>query len=206
VFLGKIKEQEFVYWYVKNSIMSSDLKSSDNKPNKESDEKEKCRKKEEVTAGKKIALLEEELEKVKKKAEEYLNNWKRAQADFINYKRRQNELFDELANSAMRELILEILPIYDTFSVAVGHIPDNLKGSEWVGGIVQIKTQLESFLRKKGVEEIKSVGEKFNPEIHEAVEMVKSDKPEGEIIEEIQKGYKLDGKVIRVAKVKVARK
>ncbi len=60
-------------------------------------------------------------------------------------------------------------------------------------------------MKKEGLEEIKSVGEKFNPEIHEAVEMLESEKPEGEILEEIQKGYKLNGKLIRAAKVKVAK-
>lgn len=156
-----------------------------------------------------FASLKNELEAEKKKAEEYLNNWKRAQADFVNYKKRQNELFGELVNSASAGLILEILPIYDTFSLAIKHTPDEIKNKEWVKGIVQLKSQLENLLKDRGVEEIKSIGEKFNPEFHEAVEMIDSpageEKPEGEILEEVQKGYKLNGMVIRIAKVKVAK-
>lgn len=150
--------------------------------------------------------LEKQLEEEKKKSEEYLNNWKRAMADFANYKKRQSELFAELVNSAGREMIMEILPIYDTFSLAVRHIPEDLKDKEWTKGVVQLKSQLENLLQGKGLEEIKSIGEKFDPEIHEAVEMVDSEKPEGEILEEVQKGYKLNGLVIRTAKVKVAKK
>lgn len=153
--------------------------------------------------------LKKQLEEEKKKSEEYSNNWKRAMADFANYKKRQSELFAELVNSAGQEIIMEILPIYDTFSLAIKHIPDDLKDKEWTKGVVQLKSQLEDLLKSKGLEEIKSVGEKFNPEFHEAVEMVSSpasgEKPEGEILEEVQKGYKLNGIVIRTAKVKVAK-
>lgn len=153
--------------------------------------------------------LKGELEQEKKKSEEYLNSWKRCQADFINYKRHQSEIFDELVKSANQGLILEVLPVYDTFTLAAKHIPEELKSKEWVKGVIQIKSQFENLLKSKGLEETKSVGEKFNPEVHEVVEMMDSPagerKPEGEILEEIQTGYKLNGMVIRTAKVKVAR-
>lgn len=156
-----------------------------------------------------LISMKKELEAEKKKTEEYLNNWKRAQADFENYKKRQSELFGEIVNSASAGIILEILPIYDTFSLAIKHTPEEIKSKEWVKGIVQLKSQLENLLKDRGAEEIKSVGEKFNPEFHEAVEMVDSpageEKPEDEILEEVQKGYKLNGMVIRTAKVKVAK-
>lgn len=147
-----------------------------------------------------------ELENEKKKAEEYLNNWKRSQADFINYKRRQDELFGELVDSANTRLILDILPIYDTFSIAVSQVPKDIEKSEWAKGIIQIKLKLEDLLKKKGLKEIKSIGEKFSADMHDAVEMAESEKPEGEILDEIQKGYKLNGKLIRASKVRVAKK
>lgn len=157
----------------------------------------------------KVAVLRKALEEEKKKSEEYLNNWKRAMADFANYKKRQTELFGELVGAANQELILALLPIYDTFSLAVKHIPADLKDAEWTKGVVQIKAQFWDLLKSKGLEEIKSIGEKFNPEFHEAVEMVEmpSDggNSEGEILEEVQKGYTLNGSVIRTAKVKVAK-
>lgn len=157
-----------------------------------------------------IEMLKKQLEEEKKKSAEYQDHWKRAMADFQNYKKRQSELFAELVNSAGQEMIMEILPIYDTFNLAVRHIPEDLKDKEWTKGVVQLKEQLASLLKNKGLEEIKSIGEKFNPEFHEAVEMVDlpegEEKQEGEILKEAQKGYKLNGAVIRTAKVKVVKK
>lgn len=150
-------------------------------------------------------VVQESLENEKKKAEEYLNNWKRAQADFINYKRRESELFADMIDSTKAGLIIEIMPIYDALSLAVKHTPKEIEKSEWVRGIHQIKLQLADLLKKKGIEEIKSVGEKFSADVHDAVEMIESEKPEGEIVDEVQKGYKLNGKLVRAAKVKVAK-
>lgn len=157
-------------------------------------------------SGKELEILKKQLEEEKKKAVEYNDHWKRAMADFQNYKKRQSELFADLVNSAGQEMIMEILPIYDTFSLAVKYVPEDLKDKEWTRGVVQLKEQMASLLKSKGLEEIKSIGEKFNPEFHEAVEMVDSEKPEGEILAEVQKGYKLNGMVTRTAKVKVAKK
>lgn len=153
-----------------------------------------------------VKSIEKDLVDEKKRSEEHLNNWKRTQADFINYKRRQDELFTEIVDSANARLILDILPIYDTFSIAVSQVPKDIERSEWAKGILQIKLQLEDLLKKKGLEEIRSVGENFNADVHDAVEMKESEKPEGEILEEVQKGYKFNGKLIRAAKVKVAKK
>lgn len=151
-----------------------------------------------------IEALKAEIEEQKKKVEDYENHWKRTMADFQNYKKRQGELFGELVGAANQELILALLPIFDTFCLAVNYVPEDIKDTDWAKGVVQIKAQLADLLRSKGLEEIKSVGEKFDPSLHEAVEMVDSDKPEGMILEEVQKGYKLNGAVIRTAKVKVA--
>lgn len=156
-------------------------------------------------AGNELELLKKQLGEEKEKAAEFHEHWKRAMADFQNYKKRQSELFADLVNSAGQEILMEILPIYDTFSLAVKYVPEELKDKEWTKGVIQLKKQLEDLLKSKGLEEIKSIGDKFNPEFHEAVEMVDSEKPEGEVLEEVQKGYKLNGLVIRTAKVKVAK-
>jgi len=150
--------------------------------------------------------LKRKLEEEMKRSEEYLNNWKRAQADFVNYKRRESELFEDLIDSAKAGLIMEVMPIYDSLSIAIKHTPKEMEGSEWAKGIRQIKLQLEDLLRKKGLEEIKSIGEKFSADVHDAVEMIESEKPEGEVVDEIQKGYRFNGKLVRAAKVKVAKK
>lgn len=138
-------------------------------------------------------------------ADEYLNGWKRAKADFINYKKRQEEAIVMFRKYAREDFIIELLPVLDYFNEAIKHMPENGNQLEWINGILAIKTRLEDFLKKYGIREISAVGEKFNPEFHEAVEVVESEKEQGTILEESRKGYILNEKIIRVAKVKVAK-
>jgi len=150
--------------------------------------------------------LKEKLKKCQKEKQEYLDGWQRAQADLINYKRRQEEQMKEWQKLVNQELIIELLPVLDSLETRnYAEIYAEPRGKELFEGINKIKEQLLVVLKKHGLEEIKSVGEKFNPEFHEAVESVESDEEEGIIVEEIQKGYTLNGKVIRVAKVKVTK-
>ena len=146
--------------------------------------------------------MPKKISKEKKQAQEYLAGWQRTKADFINYKKRQEKGMAEFRKFAQEDLILEILPILDAFRLAAKQAPQD---DEWIKGILQIKVQLENLLESKGIEEIKAVGEKFNPELHEAMEEIKSRGKEGQVIEEIQKGYTLNNKVIRPSKVKVAK-
>jgi molecular chaperone GrpE len=148
-----------------------------------------------------------EIEELKIKSAENLAGWKRALADYKNFKKRQSENEKELIKYSNENLILEILPVLDNFRHAYKGLPKEMEGNAWAEGIKYIKAQFEDVLRNSGVEEIKSVGEEFDPEIHEAVEEIKSkDKKfkKGVIVEEVIKGYRLNGKVIRAAKVKVA--
>ncbi|OWK27075.1 MAG: nucleotide exchange factor GrpE [Parcubacteria group bacterium GW2011_GWA2_38_13b] len=138
-------------------------------------------------------------------ANEYLNGWKRAKADFINYKKRQEEAIVMFRKYAREDFVLEFLPIIDNFDEAVKHLPENENQSRWIQGIVAIKTQLGGILKNHGVQEIKTISEKFNPEFHEAVEAVESEKESGMILEELRKGYTLNGKVIRAAKVRISK-
>lgn len=142
--------------------------------------------------------LQEELEQLKKQAQEYLNGWKRAKADYLNREREIEKEKIEWIKFANLELILNLLPILDSFDQSAKNLSDNLKNDEWVKGILKIKEQFENFLKAQGVERIKTIGEKFNPEFHEAVEK-RGDK--NEIIEEIRAGYTMHGNIIRVAKV-----
>jgi len=180
---------------------------------------------------------EESLEETKKKLEEcqklkneYLVGWQRARADLLNYKKEELERLGEILKYADVGVILKILPILDNFETAARqNFPlENLSGQEKerinqaIQGFLQIKKQLQEFLKSQGVEEIKSVGEKFDPNLHEVVEGVEpavasasakvtADKKttagkeieSGVIIEEIQKGYKINGRLLRPAKVKV---
>jgi len=106
---------------------------------------------------------------------------------------------------AKEDMILALLPTVDSFDLATKHLPEELKDSDWAKGIMCIKGMFENFLRDAGVSEIKSVGEKFDPNLHEAVGETESEEEEGTVTEEIQKGYRLGDKVIRAAKVKVAK-
>jgi len=151
-----------------------------------------------IMSNKDIKKLQEELEAAKKLAEEHLNGWKRAKADYLNREKEIEKDKIVWIKFANLELILNLLPILDSFEQSAKNLPENLKNDEWAKGILKIKEQFENFLKAQGVEKIKTLGEKFNPELHEAVEK-KGDK--GEIIEEIQAGYTMHGKVIRPAKV-----
>ena len=143
-------------------------------------------------------MTEENTKKDMDKCEEYLNGWKRERADFLNYKKDEMERIAQLVNYSNEELILKIIPILDNIYLAETHVPEELKNNKWIEGFNQIKNQLCDFLKKQGIEAIKTVGEKFDPNFMEAVE------GGGEkVSEEVQRGYTMNGKIIRVAKVKV---
>ncbi|MGA2417627.1 MAG: nucleotide exchange factor GrpE [Candidatus Staskawiczbacteria bacterium] len=147
-----------------------------------------------------VANLKKELEDAKAKCEEYLNGWKRERADFLNYKKDEMERIGQLVKYSNEELILKIIPILDNIYLAESHVPKEFEGNDWLAGFLQIKKQLSGFLSKEGIEPIKTTGEKFDPNTMEAVE------GEGEIVsEELQRGYTLHGKIVRVAKVKISK-
>ncbi len=180
------------------------LFKNNNSPKNNEDKKEAEISK--MPAAAEMKKLSAELEECKKKTEEYLGGWKRTQADFVNYKKRQEEALDEWIIFSKTNLMAELLPVLDSFDTALKSKPASLdeEGKKWVEGIAKIAEQMQKVLKDAGMEEIASVGEKLDPQVHEAVDIVPSDKEEGEIIEEAQKGYKVSGKVIRTAKVRVA--
>jgi molecular chaperone GrpE len=163
---------------------------------------------------KEIEELKKKLEECQKLKDEYLTGWQRERADFLNYKKGELERIGELIKYADAGLILKILPILDNFEIAARqNFPsENLNGREKerinrvIQGFLQIKNQILDFLKNQGVEEIKSVGERFDPNFHEVVEEVETkEKEPGIIIEEIQKGYKMNDRLLRPAKVKIAK-
>ena len=152
-------------------------------------------------AKKKITLKEAEI-----KAREYLEGWKRAKADHINYRKKVEGQKEELMKYCNEDLVLKILPVIDAFDLALENVPKELKGNDWVSGIIAIEDILLNVLKENNVEEIQTEGQKFNPEFHEAIEHVKDKNfKTGKIIDEVSRGFKLNGKVIRAAKVKVAK-
>jgi len=147
--------------------------------------------------------MSDELEDYKQKAEEYLNNWKRTAADFENYKKRREKENQELLQFAQEITVVKMLPTLESLEQALRGAPQDEKFQSWSEGVLKIVQQLEKVLLEMGIEKIKTVGEKFDFQHHEAVEMVDGEGESGKIIEEVQAGYKLNNRVIRPAKVKV---
>lgn len=146
-----------------------------------------------------------EIEILKKQVEENLGGWKRAKADYENLKKRTADEKKKISEFVNAEMILNLLPIVDNFASAYKNIPAEIQDNNWVRGIGFIKDQFDKFFLDNEVEAIKSLGEDFDPEMHEAIESVKNKAESGKIIEEIQTGYKFKDKVIRPARVKVAK-
>jgi molecular chaperone GrpE len=174
--------------------------------NKEDNIKEKDVPEEAVEQKEESIIKEKEVDQ----AAEYLNSWKRCQADFENYRKLQSENGKQLMSFATENLVLQMLPILDNFHASTDHIPEEQKNGAWVVGIMHIQKQLETFLKDNGVEEIETkIGDKFSPEIHEALShgtqnMEHGTKKEEDKIEKIvAKGYRIGNKVIRAVKVVV---
>ncbi len=145
------------------------------------------------------------------KAEEYLNDLKRLQADFDNYKKRQAEAEKSLKGYLIEGLVLDLIPVLDNFHAATMHVPDDQKSSPWVVGIQYIEKQLETVLTENDMSLIEPApGETFDPTKHEALEKEGEERElkDGEEIKEVvskvhQKGYLLGNRVIRPAKVTI---
>lgn len=149
-----------------------------------------------------IKKLEEEIEKLKKEIEEtknqskeHLDGWKRAKADYINREREIEKDKSIWMEFVTLDLLFKFLPIAESLEAAIKHKDKN---EDFLKGIEQIKKQFDSLFQSMGIERIKTVGEKFNPEFHEVVGKT----GEGEeITEEVSAGYKMGGKIIKVAKI-----
>ncbi|MDH5695102.1 MAG: nucleotide exchange factor GrpE [Dehalococcoidia bacterium] len=148
-----------------------------------------------------IETLKKVLAEEKEKAESYFANWQRAQADFINYKRRSEQEKEEISKFANSILMLNLLPILDDLERAFASVPPKLAKLSWVDGIKLIERKLWASLEAQGLSQIKALGEPFDPNFHEAAMHAKG--KEGIVIEELQKGYKLHDRVIRPAMVVV---
>ncbi len=148
-----------------------------------------------------LETLKQALAEEKAKAESYLANWQRAQADFINYKRRTEQEKEEIGKFANATLMLSLLPVLDDLERALAAMPPRLAKLDWVDGIRLVARKLRVSLEALGLSQIKALDEPFDPNFHEAVMYSKGN--EGIVIEELQKGYKLHDRVIRPTMVVV---
>lgn len=145
--------------------------------------------------------LKQALTEEKAKAEANLAGWQRAQADFINYKRRSEQEKEEIVKFANTALLLNLLPVLDDLERAFAAIPPELADADWVTGIRLIERKLWAVLELQGLSPIKALGEPFDPHLHEALRQEKG--KDGIVVEEMQKGYKFHDRVIRPSKVAV---
>lgn len=145
------------------------------------------------------------IQELEDKIAELTLGWQRAQADFLNYKKQAAEDKIKFCQNANANLLCELLPVLDNFQLAAKHIPKNLEGDNWAQGIKQIELQFENILKNEGLERIETVGKMFDPNLHEAVDHIESEKPEDEVVEEVLSGYVLNGLVLRPARVKVSK-
>lgn len=134
---------------------------------------------------------------------EQVDRYKRLQADFENFKRRTRTEKEELSNIVAQNLVLEILPVVDNFERAVSSLGSQDAASV-VAGVEMIYRQFSAVLEKIGLQPIAAAGKPFDPQHHEAVMRVEdSEQEDGLVLEELQKGYLVKGKVIRPSMVKV---
>ncbi|KKT22810.1 nucleotide exchange factor GrpE [Candidatus Wolfebacteria bacterium GWA1_42_9] len=144
-----------------------------------------------------------ESDKLAKERDEYLDGWKRTKADLINYKKDEAKRFEALVRFANEQIIRDLIVVLDSFDLSIASLGGESKAEK---GIYLIRSQLEDALKSYGLERLSvSVGQNFDPSVHDAVVSVESDKPSGTIVEEVEKGYMLNGKLIRPARVKVAK-
>jgi len=152
-----------------------------------------------------IKQLKEEIKKDPKdlKIDELTNDLKRLQAEFENYKKRcekENASFREYSNAI---LIKKMLTVLDSFEIALKNTANH---EEFVKGVELIYSQFYSILQDEGLMHLETVGKRFDPYLHEVLLSEKSNKEDDIILEELQKGYKLKGCILRHSKVKVAKR
>ena len=151
------------------------------------------------TLDKRISSLESEKEELKKTIQF-------VQAEFENYKKRQDRDFDNRVNLSSSNIITKILPILDDFEHSISNMKSqNNTTDETIQGVEIIYNNILNILNKEGLESINCENEKFDPYLHEAVLQEESDKESMTVLEVMQKGYKINGKIIRHARVKVAK-
>jgi len=143
------------------------------------------------------------LQKEKEEAQRFLANWQRAEADFVNYKRRAEQERADATRLANAALIINVLPVLDDLERALASLDIQLIGLTWFDGIRLIYRKLLLVLESAGVSQIEAEGQPFDPRFHEAV--MYGEGEEGKVVAEVQRGYKLNDRVLRPAMVVVGK-
>jgi molecular chaperone GrpE len=167
---------------------------------------------EQPTNGAVSAASEEDFDKLRAERDEFKDLLLRKSAEFENYRRRNEKERRELAEFANADLLRDILPLLDNLERALGSASETQNAGDpaaaldaYRAGVDLIRRQFLELLRKKGVTPIEAHGADFDPHLHQAVTRESSDAHrEGEVMEELQRGYKLGDRLLRPAMVKVA--
>lgn len=128
---------------------------------------------------------------------------KRERADVMNVRRRHDEQLVSLRSSVKASVVGDLLPVIDNFERALKHTPADIAGHDYIKGINGVVKQFEKVLSDLGVERIKTTGQVFDPNLHEAVSMEDKGGEQEIVTEELQAGYTLGDEVIRHAMVRV---
>ncbi|MFA4873259.1 MAG: nucleotide exchange factor GrpE [Patescibacteria group bacterium] len=152
-----------------------------------------------------ITMSNEEYEKLKTQAVEYLDGWKRAKADYINFKKETEERQSEFIKFSAQAALMGFIPLYDHLKGAFAHLPPERNKDPWIDGVLKIKQEFASYLRDAGIEEILTIGKPFDPTKHESVGIeIEKEAPVHTVVKEIKGGYTLYGKVIIPAQVVIS--
>lgn len=130
----------------------------------------------------------------------------RERADSENIRRRHTEQIASLKTAVKAQIVHDLLPIIDNFERSLQHVPGELEGHDYVKGVQGIVKQFEKTLEKLGVERIATVGEAFDPHLHEAISMEEGEGDTEVVSEELQSGYRIGDEIIRHAMVRVTTK
>ena len=153
---------------------------------------------------KQVAELETQLAQAKQEAMENWNKYLRERADMENFRKRQERIMGDRVQRQKKELFQKILAVMDNVERALAY-QDTMDKQSLQQALRMLMWQLNEVLRGEGLTPVPTVGETFNPYVHEAIEAVEdSDKPEGTVVEEVLKGYKLGDETLRAARVKVS--
>lgn len=134
------------------------------------------------------------------------NALQRERADAVNLRRRHQEELASLRQSIKSDVVSDLLPVIDNFDRALKHVPEDLADNDYIKGVQGVVKQFEKTFVDMGVERIKTVGEVFNPELHEAISMEEGEGSQEIVCDELQSGYKIGDTVIRHAMVRVTSK
>lgn len=149
------------------------------------------------------SAIQSQLEEARRSLAEADERFKRLQADFVNFRRRSNQEKSEISDVVLQGFVKDMLPILDNFERALT-VESNDDGTALKKGVKMIFNQFNEALTKNGLEVIKTAGEKFDPNFHQAVMRVEdAEKEDNTIEQELQKGYMIHGRVVRPSMVKV---